>query len=315
MKGPRMQSQGNRFNIMSRKAQKKRHHCRRSLKKSERKYILKNTRLPQRIDLSKSFQQERLAPYPIYPDSYYDPDIAKHPSCTLTVIEKHKESLQKQHVNKIRNTILNSGNLSKIKRILRRIDPNVITGEYTGIPMFHILVSQFEYEKVKLFIEYGMYVDYQDIRGRTALVNLIGALSSYRTDILGVQSSTRYMVELLVSEGANLNIPDRNGNTCLHHCVSQNLDPYIFNLLVHFGANKLYRNNKGELPGMRPSTIRSNPYVHETTRIMSLQECAHNSIKFRDINVSKLPSTLTDIPIPNLPTDELQYCRYVIRRY
>jgi hypothetical protein len=61
------------------------------------------------------------------------------------------------------------------------------------------------------------------------------------------QTSNLDIAQFLLDNGADIDIPDEDGNTSLHSAVAQGATA-VFNFLLSRGANPLVKNNSGESP-------------------------------------------------------------------
>lgn len=314
-----MQSQGNRLNVMSRKSQKKRDLKRisrvspqtrfRNVPKGVRKYHI-DPRSMKRIELPK--------PQPVR--KIVRATLLGKKTCTLMLVEGASSGVNiLTDDDRYRLSIFNAG-LKMVKKFLQQNDPNVLERK-SEISVFHMLVKSYQLDKVKLYIKHGMDVNYRNKKGKTALIKLVENIncsiySRNSTEMIKV----RDMIELLVDNGADPNIPDNEGNICLHYCLYSGT--YLFRLLVHFGGNKFHMNNRGHLP------ICSSFCHSMINEARSLSDLAQDVIDFRKIDTNKLPVLLQSTPkgasnykpvydysslFPN--SMSRGFCGYMLRRY
>lgn len=321
-----MQSQGNRLNIMSRKSQKKR-----NLKRIPRVSPRTRSRTVERIQaIPKGVREYHVDPrvkdlpsnHRIEPSKpKTNRQIIRDKTCTLTLTEVNILTDDDRYKFFMKNCSLKSA-----KKFLQRNDPNVLEKSSEAF-VFHLLVRLYEFDKVKLYIEYGMDVNHRDKKGRTALVRLAENVGySWLPRDCAEITKIRDMIELLVDNGADPNIPDNYGNISLHYCGRLRI--YLFSLFVYFGCNKFHINNQGQLPVSLSSFW--HPVINE---IQSLFDIARDIIDFRKINITKLPAPLRGASqsVPRIVSSDCKpivdynslfpnvidprYCTYAIRRH
>lgn len=207
-----------------------------------------------------------------------------------------------------------NGTPEKLEQLFKEgIDPNGITlrAGRDNIVAFHMLVDGWEMErigKIELFLRYGMNPNLKDEKGRTALVNLcylglyIDLYINPRTDSENLDKEQkkiehwkrmfRTLIHLLISQGADSNIPDNEGNTCLHYCVEHN--PFYFQILEQYGADRTIRNNKGKTPYDKYLSLPRwqkdvNKEYEQIFSVGSLFDCSKRTINIMGVDISKLP--------------------------
>src|SRR3990167_731064 len=308
MAGPRMQSQGNRFNIMSRKAQKKRRDVR-TFKNTQYKNTQDSVKPRRKIQPDTSGNVEviydSVGLYPrvsLYPSLIHD---IRSATCTAWIPERTWHFSYGNGVILRKNfwdepidcqVIAATNDLELIERILKLVHPNEIKNErlfYNELdePLFHILVRQCNFEKVNLFIKYGMDVNKKDSDGKTAFFGLATKLIMNDRCPLPEYHTIRDMALLLVKHGGDPTTADNEGDTCLHYCLYSSKSTYIFNLFVHLGCNKNYMNNEGELP---EDTTSIQSVKEEINRVKSLGEIMYNKLEFEGFDISKVPDGLKE---------------------
>jgi len=133
--------------------------------------------------------------------------------------------------------IASAGNKKNIVEYLLKNSANVHIEDGHGNIALKCAIDEFEIDKeiVSLLIKYGSNIN--DQAGDFQETPLMIATEKYHHDI----------VDVLLKDGANINLKNIDGQTALHIAVD-NKDYKIINLLLNNNANHNIKDNKGNSP-------------------------------------------------------------------
>ena len=184
---------------------------------------------------------------------------------------EEQQSTKLPGFTKLMNLIHEKKELNVIEKYLENNREEIICTTDNRRSVLHFVISKlhfipsnmngYDIKVIKLLLSYGINIDLQDDRGKTALMMALD-WPTYRSNIRGTD-----IIQLLLDHGANSNLKDSMGWSALMMAIGTS--PEIIKLLLNHGADV----NSKDIQGLTPLMLAvryaaSNPVNIEKIKIL-----------------------------------------------